>query len=64
MPDDLTNAIKDNATAPAEAAVDGQTVKQHPLRDQIEVDRYVSARDAAKKKLGIRMTKVIPPGAS
>ena len=63
MPNDLTNAIKDNATSPAEATVDGQSVKQHPLGDQIEVDRYLSAK-AAKKKLGIRMTRVIPPGAS
>lgn len=64
MPDDLTNAIKQNATAPAEASVDGQSVKQHPLRDQIAADRHVSSRNAAKKRLGIRMTRVIPPGAS
>lgn len=64
MPDDLTNAIKENATAPAEASVDGQSVKQHPLRDQIEADRYVSSKAAARKRLGIRMTKVVPPGAS
>lgn len=64
MPDELTNAIKENATAPAEASVDGQSVKQHPLRDQIEADRYVSSKAAARKRLGIRMTKVVPPGAS
>ena len=64
MPDDLTNAIKQNATAPAEASVDGQSVKQHSLRDQIAADRYVSSRSAAKKRLGIRMTRVVPPGAS
>jgi hypothetical protein len=64
MPDDLTNAIKENATAPAEVSVDGQSVKQHPLRDQIEADRYVSSKAAARKRLGIRMTKVVPPGAS
>jgi len=64
MPNDLTNAIKENATAPAEASVDGQSVKQHSLRDQIEADRYLLAKETSKKKLGIRMTKVIPPGAS
>jgi hypothetical protein len=64
MADDLTNAIKENATAPAEASVDGQSVKQHPLRDQIEADRYVSSKAAARKRLGMRMTKVVPPGAS
>jgi hypothetical protein len=64
MADDLTNAIKENATAPAEASVDGQSVKQHPLRDQIEADRYVASKAAARKRLGMRMTKVVPPGAS
>ena len=61
---DIEQAIHDNATGPVEASVDGQSVKQHPLRDQIEADRHLSSKDAAKRKLGIRMTKVIPPGAS
>lgn len=64
MPDDLTQTIRDNAAAPAEASVDGQSVKQQPLPDQIEADRYLASKQAAKKGLGIRMVKVIPPGAS
>lgn len=63
MPDDLANKIKETAASPAEAAVDGQSVKQHSLRDQIEADRYLSSKEASKKGLGLRMTKVVPPGA-
>lgn len=43
MPESLKPTIRENAAAPAEASVDGQTVRQHPLRDQIEADRYLSA---------------------
>ena len=50
MPDELTNTIKDNTASPAEASVDGQSVKQHPLRDQIEADRYLSSKEASKKR--------------
>lgn len=63
-PDDLTQSIRDNAAAPAEASVDGRSAKQHPLPDQIEADRYLASKAAAKKNLGIRMSKVIPPGAA
>ena len=63
-PQDLTETIRENAAAPAEATVDGRSAKQHPLPDQIEADRYLASKQAARKKLGIRMSKVIPPGAS
>jgi hypothetical protein len=64
MADDLSSTIRENAEGPAEASVDGQSVKQHSLQDQIEADRYLASKDAAKKRLGVRMTRVIPPGAS
>jgi len=64
MSEDLDNTIRENAESPAEASVDGQSVKQHPLRDQIEADRHLASKKAAKKGLGVRLTKVIPPGAS
>jgi len=63
MADELENAIREAAQQPAEVSVDGQTVKQQPLPDQIEADRYLASKDAAKKGLGVRMTKVVPPGA-
>jgi hypothetical protein len=50
MGDGLTNAILENRTKPAEASVGGQKVKQHSLREQIEADRYMSAKEAANRK--------------
>jgi len=63
MAEELADAIREAAQQPAEVSVDGQTVKQQPLRDQIEADRYLASKDAAKRGLGVRMTKVVPPGA-
>jgi len=64
MADELANAIKENATGPKRAQGDSGSVEQHGLAEQIEADRYLASKDAAKKGLGVRMTKVIPPGAS
>ncbi|MEX0654865.1 MAG: hypothetical protein WD534_12590 [Phycisphaeraceae bacterium] len=64
MADNLDNTIRENAEGPAEASVDGQSVKQHRVADQIEADRYLASKQAAKKGLGVRMTKVVPPGAA
>ena len=63
MPDDLKDKIKENAEGPASAEVDGQRVTQHNLKDQIEADRYLQSKQAMKKGLGIRLTKLVPPGA-
>ncbi len=63
MAEEIENTIREAAQQPAEVSVDGQTVKQQPLPDQIEADRYLASKDAAKKGLGVRMAKVVPPGA-
>lgn len=65
MPDDLEQTIRDNAQGPAKAAGDAGSVEQHSLPDQIAADRYLNAKQAAKSKsLGLRVTKIIPPGAT
>ncbi len=65
MPDDLEETIRDNAQGPAKAAGDAGSVEQHSLPDQIAADRYLKSQQAAKSKsLGVRFTKIIPPGAS
>jgi hypothetical protein len=62
--DDLEETIRENAKAPAKASGDSGSVEQHPLRDQIEADRYLASKRAAKaKRLALRMTKMVPPGA-
>ena len=69
MPDpsptsDLEQAIRENASQPAKASVDGQSVEQHPLKDQIEADRYLASKDATRKPgLGIKFAKIVPPGS-
>jgi len=64
MPDTtIQDAIRDNAAGPKKAEGDSGSVEQHSLTEQIEADRYLASKDAAKKGLGVRMTKVVPPGA-
>ncbi len=68
MPPDSSSddeALRDAAKQPAKAAVDGQSVEQHPLPDQIEADRYLAAKDAARKPgLGVKFAKLVPPGTT
>jgi hypothetical protein len=67
MPDpapNLNQTIRDNAAQPAKASVDGQSVEQHPLKDQIEADRYLASKNAARKPgPGIKFVKIVPPGS-
>jgi hypothetical protein len=64
MPDELDQAIRDNARQPAKAASDSISVEQHSIRDQIEADRYLASKVAAHKKgLGLRVAKLVPPGS-
>lgn len=61
----LDDAIRQNAQGPSEARGDSGGVKQHPLKEQIEADRYLASKEAAKSKSrGLRFTKLATPGAS
>jgi len=68
MPDpnsDLDQTIKDNAAGPKRAQGDAGSVEQHSLKDQVEADRYLNSKAAAKKKgLGIKITRAIPHGTA
>ena len=64
MPDDLTDTIRENASNPKSAKGDSISVEQHSLSEQIEADRYLASKKAAGGKgLGIRISKIVPPGA-
>lgn len=63
MAEDLGEAIRENAQGPKRAQGDSGSVEQHSLQDQIEADRYLASKQAAKKGVGVKMTKVVPPGA-
>jgi len=63
MADDLDNTIRQNAEGPARASGDAGSVEQHKLTDQIEADKYLAGKDAAKSKnRGLRFNKLVPPG--
>ena len=67
MPDPTPTeqAIEQNAQGPKKAQGDAGSVEQHSLPDQIAVDRYLAAKRAmATKSKGLRLTKLIPPGAA
>ena len=65
MADEIKDKIKENAEGPKRARGDSGEIEQHDLKDQIEADRYLSSKEAVKEKgLGIRMSKLVPPGAS
>lgn len=58
---DLKTQIHDNAGGPKRVEVDGQTVEQHPLKDQIAADEYLRETTAGtRKKLPIRLAKLRP----
>jgi len=63
MARDLANTIRRNAKGPRRARGDAGEMEQHSLREQIEADRYLASKDAARKGLGVRRTKMVPPGA-
>ena len=64
MADDLENTIRNNADGPKRARGDSGEMEQHSLSEQIEADRYLNSKQAVKNGLGIRLTKLVPPGAS
>ncbi len=65
MVDDLDDAIRTNAEGPKSASGDLGSIEQHSIPDQIAADRYLASKTAARSKgLGLRLTKVVPPGAA
>jgi len=63
--DELDNAIRTNAEGPRSASGDSGSMQQHSIPDQIAADRYLASKKASQSKgLGIRLTKVVPPGAA
>lgn len=64
-PSQLDDAIRTNASGPAKASVDGTSMEQHRLSDQIAADRYLASKQATHKSgLAAKTTKLIPPGTT
>ena len=65
MPEELEDAIKENAAGSESAEVDGVRVRQHPLRDQIEADKYLAGKAAmANPAAALRRVKLVNPGTA
>jgi len=65
MADDLKDTIRNNAQGPAKAAGDSGSVEQYRLSEQIEADRYLASKEAARsKRRGLVFNKLVPPGIS
>ena len=61
--DDLSQSIRDAANAPKKTQVKSTTVEEHPIGDLIAADRHLANKAAASRNhLGLRFTKIIPPG--
>ena len=64
MADELSDAIRENASGPAKASGDAGSVEQHKLTDQIAADKHLASKSAADSKhRGLRFNKLVPPGA-
>ena len=63
MSDDLESTIQQSAQKPKRASGDSGSMEQHGLSEQIAADRYLNSKRAAKKGVGVRFTKLSPPGA-
>jgi hypothetical protein len=64
MAENLDDTIRQNAQGPAKAAGDAGSVEQHKLSEQIEADKYLASKEAAKsKRRGLQFNKLAPPGA-
>jgi len=65
MAEDLAPVIQENAKGPKRAKGDSGEMEQHGLADQIEADRYLASKEAAKGRgLGVRVSKLVPPGSA
>jgi hypothetical protein len=63
MDEELDNQIRQNAGGPKSASGDAGSMEQHSLPDQIAADRYLASKKAMKSGRGVRLTKLVPPGA-
>ena len=55
---DLSTQIETNAAGPKKARSDEGECEQHPLKDQIEADRYLNNKNASKAKgFGLRVVR-------
>ena len=65
-PENIEDAIDQNARNPKRVTVGNTTVEQHSIKDQIAADNHAAAKKSATnsvKGFGLRFNKIVPPGA-
>lgn len=62
MADELDDTIEESAKAPKTVVVDGRQVTGRDVREQIEADKYLAGKKAAKR--GPFFTQIVPPGST
>ncbi|WP_176014464.1 hypothetical protein [Victivallis sp. Marseille-Q1083] len=60
---DDTEKLKAKGDSPKSAEIDNQKIEQHTLKDQIALDRYISAKQATRRGLGVKISKMHAGGA-
>ena len=64
QPQTIEDAIEQNAKGPKRVQVANQSVEQQAIADQIKADEYLAGKTAANKpQMGLRFSKIVPPGA-
>lgn len=62
MPEELSEAIAENAAGPKRVESDGVVVEQHPLSEQIAADKYLEQKEAGRRTgAGIRVLRIVGP---
>ena len=60
----ISETIVKNAAGPKSAEVDGQRVEQLTLTEQIAADKYLTSKDAVKRRgSGLKFSKMTHSGA-
>jgi hypothetical protein len=59
----LDELLEQSAAKPEEIQTEAGRVRQRSLKDLIELDKYLAAKQAAKKKRFWIIQKLVPPAA-
>lgn len=61
----IEDTIAANVAKPASVSSDAGSVSQHSLSEQIAADKYLEGKTATSSQphRGLRLTKIVPPGA-
>lgn len=63
-PNALDQTLLDAAQGPAEAVIDGQSAKQHPLPDLIEAAKFLASKSASSNPFGALRITTARPGSA